>query len=70
MEYTIKFWEDDEMRELGESSIHTSKENKGEAIEEARRLFNRQDYPAVEVDDEEGNCIFHISFDAPDGEEY
>jgi hypothetical protein len=70
MEYAVKFWEDEEMRELGESCLHEVGLTKEVAIEEARKLYSKHDYPAVEVEDDNGNCVFHISTDVPNGENY
>lgn len=70
MEYLIIYWENEEMREIGESSMHTTHQDKSEAIAEAKKLYFRQDFPAIEVEDESGNCIFHISTEVPEGEEY
>ena len=70
MDYRIIYWENEEMREIGESSMHTSHPDKSEAIAEAKKLYFHQDFPAVEVEDENGGCIFHISTEVPEGEAY
>lgn len=70
MGYAVKFWEDEEMRDLGESSLHDVDLPKEVAIEEAKKIYSKQDYPAVEVEDDNGNVVFHISVDFPKGEYY
>lgn len=74
-EYTIKYWETEEDRDQGLSEIASPRDgvnptNKSEMIEEASRLFFKQNFAAVELEDEAGETVFHISSDAPAGEVY
>jgi hypothetical protein len=69
-EYTIIYWENEEMRDIGESSVYDSYELLEVAISKAKNLYYKQDFPSVEVEDEDGNTIFHISNEVPEGEEY
>lgn len=74
-EYTIKYWETEEDRDEGNSYIHmaragVNRSDKSEMIAEARRLYDKQDFVAVELEDKEGNAVFYISTDTPQGEEY
>jgi hypothetical protein len=74
-EYTIKFWETEEDRDEGNSNIHipradVNRSDRSEMIAEARRLYDKQDFVSVEVEDEESQAVFHISTEVPQGEEY
>ena len=74
-EYTIKFWETEEDRDEGNSNIHfpskgVDRSDRSEMIAEARRLYDKQDFVSVEVEDEESQAVFHISTEVPQGEEY
>ena len=73
--YTIKFWETEEDRDEGLSNDHipradVNRSDRPEMIAEARRLYDKQDFVSVEVESEEGEAVFHISVDVPQGEEY
>lgn len=67
--YMVIYWADEEMRDMGESSVEGYYPTLEEALIKAKRLYTKQDFPAVEVakDDE---VLFHISNDYPDGEKY
>lgn len=74
-EYTIKYWETEECREEGLSEIASPRPgvdatDKEVMIAEARHLYNKQDFVAVELEDEAGETVFHISTDTPEGEVY
>lgn len=61
MKYTVVYWIDDEHREQGLSDVYDSFATSEEAVEEAKRLFRNQDFPAVEVEGDRGMMIYHIS---------
>lgn len=55
--YTIKVWETEEDRDMGESFIAETFNNEEDAIERADKLYYTMDYAAVEVEDKYGNFI-------------
>ena len=74
-EYTIKFWETEDDRDEGNSNIHiprggVDRSDRSEMIAEARRLYGKQEFVSVELENEEGEAVFHISTYVPQGEEY
>lgn len=69
MEYLIKMWEDEQCREHGISTYHLETyAKKEEAIMDAKRLFYRENYAAVEVVNEFEDLIYLIANDVPEGE--
>lgn len=74
-EYTIKYWETEEDRNEGLSEISfprpgVDRTDKEAMIAEARRLYDKQDFVAVELEDKAGQAVFYISADTPAGEVY
>lgn len=66
---TLRIWESESDRNMGEAFTREVESNTLEgAINEAKNLYYRHDYAAVEVEDENEMCLFHISTDVPDGE--
>ena len=69
--FIVKYWENEEAREEGLSEIFSANlEILDVAIDQAVRLYSKQDFPCVEVLDENDNCMFHISVDCPQGERF
>jgi hypothetical protein len=69
--FIVKYWENEEAREEGLSEIFSANlEILDVAIEQAKRLFFSQDFPCVEVEDEDEKSMFHISVDCPSGERF
>lgn len=69
--YTIIYWADEDMRDIGESEIFNDEfVDLEEAISQANNLFFRQSFACVEVEDDKGMSVYHISSDVPNGERY
>ena len=62
-------WETEEDRDMGNSFMENTYDDKETAIERAKKLFYREPYACLEVWDKE-ETIFHISTDVPIGERY
>lgn len=65
-EYNIQVWETQEDREYGESFIAEILSNKKEAISRAEQIYYDNNYKAIEVVDENGKTLFHLSSDDDD----
>ena len=62
MNYTIKGWQTEECRNEGLAFDIEDIDNIEDAIEEAESYY-RNGLACVEVEDEDGNVYYHISFD-------
>lgn len=71
MKYFIQIWETEECRDSGIAFnfYDVPEEDKEACMELARHMYWHQDFAAVEVIDENGAAVYHISNDAQDGEE-
>ncbi len=61
--YLVKVWETEEDRDIGESFIAEFFEDKNEAIAYANKLYLKNDFACVEVEDENDETILHLSSD-------
>jgi hypothetical protein len=61
--YTIKVWETEEDRDMGESFIFENYHFKEDAIDRAEKIYARNNYACVEVEDDNGDTILHLSGD-------
>lgn len=67
----IKYYETDEDRDFGDSQTFFGMATDTDGmIKEAQRLYNREDYDAVEVVDENGESIIVFDSDSPKGERF
>lgn len=60
---SVNVWETDEDRDMGESFIAEFFKDKDEAIAYANKLYLKNDFACVEVEDENGETILHLSSD-------
>lgn len=68
MDYIIKYWETEELREQGISDIFGHYNSLKEAVAMAKKIYKQQSFPAIEVqNNKETKTFFHISVDEPDG---
>ena len=66
--FNVDYWYDENARDLGESDTHDSFDNVDDAIVEAKRIYFNNDFPVVEVRDNQiEKTYFHISVDVPEG---
>ena len=72
--YEVEYWETEEDRDMGEGNMYMLSEeeevSKEKSIQRAKNLFSKQNFASVEVLDEDGSVVFHISTDEPKGESY
>ena len=61
--YSIRVWESEDDRDMGESFIIEKVSDKGEAKEKAKKMYQKNDLAAVEVEDENGDTLLHLSSD-------
>lgn len=61
--YSIRVWESEDDRDMGESFIIEKVSNKDEAKEKAKKMYQKNDLAAVEVEDENGDTLLHLSSD-------
>jgi hypothetical protein len=69
--YEVEYWEAEEDRDMGEGNMYMLSEeeevSKEKSIQRAKNLFSKQDFASVEVLDEDGSVVFHISTNEPKG---
>jgi len=61
--YSIRVWESEDDRDMGESFIIEKVSDKYEAKEKAKKMYQKNDLAAVEVEDENGDTLLHLSSD-------
>jgi len=70
MDYIIKYWETEEMRDMGISEIFSIEKDLNETINKVNKLFNDENFSCIEIENENGDTLYHLSNDNIKGEFY